>query len=135
MEQHIAFMSKALKDSDLKYTTRENQAYALVHYLKYLRLDVGYSNIIADIPHAIVKDILTQQDFLGIHCKWAYRIQQYDMEIKPTKLVKVQGLARMFVEGNERDLNMNEEETPKMVVVILDEITRGIYGIKALFIT
>jgi hypothetical protein len=59
MEQPIAFMSKALKDSELKYTNMEKQAYALVQSLKNFKSYVGYSKIIA-YPHpVIVKDILT----------------------------------------------------------------------------
>ena len=34
-EQPIAFMSRALQNSELKYTTMEKQAYALVKSLKH----------------------------------------------------------------------------------------------------
>jgi len=37
MEQPIAFMSKALRDEELKYSTMEKQAYALVQSLKHFR--------------------------------------------------------------------------------------------------
>jgi hypothetical protein len=77
----------------------EKQAYALVQSLKHFRSYVGYSRIIAYVPHAVVKDILTQQDCLGIRGKWVSRIQEYDMEIRPTKLVKGQGLAKMLTKG------------------------------------
>ena len=58
-EQPIAFMSRALKESELKYTTMEKQAYALVKSLKHFRTYVGYSKIIAYVPHSAVKDILS----------------------------------------------------------------------------
>jgi hypothetical protein len=61
---------------------------------------VGY------IPHPVVKDILGQQDCLGVRGKWVSKIQEYDLEIKPTKLIKGQGLAQMLTEGNEQALDL-----------------------------
>ena len=58
-EQPIAFMSRALQNSELKYTTMEKQAYALVKSLKHFRTYVGYSKIIGYVPHATVKDIMS----------------------------------------------------------------------------
>ena len=68
-EQPIAFMSRALQHSELKYTTMEKQAYALVKSLKHFRTYVGYSKIIGYVPHPAVKDIMSQQDCLGIKGK------------------------------------------------------------------
>jgi len=76
------------------------------------------------VPHAIVKDILTQWACLGIHGKWLSRIREYDMEIRPTKLVKGQGLSRILIDGNEKELNTDKEESSKMVVEVLDELER-----------
>jgi hypothetical protein len=61
---------------------------------------VGY------VSHPAVKDILRQQDFLGVRGKWVSKIQEYELEIKPTKLIKVQRLAQMLTEGNEQALNL-----------------------------
>eukprot|EP00253_Pinus_taeda_P034527 PITA_34527 len=98
-EQPIAFMSSALQNSKLKYNTMEKQAYALVKSLKHFKTYVGYSKIITFIPHSAVKDISTQTDCLGARAKWVTKIQEYDLEIRPTKLVKGQGLAQMLIEA------------------------------------
>eukprot|EP00253_Pinus_taeda_P015867 PITA_15867 len=87
-EQPIAFMSKVLQNSKLNYNTMEKQDYALVKSLKHFRTYVGYSKIIAFVPHSAVKDILTQTDCLGTRARWVTKIQEYDLEIRPTKLVK-----------------------------------------------
>ena len=45
------------------------------------------------------------------------KIQEYDLEIKPTNLIKGQGLAKMLTQGNEEALGIicqNEEPTPSM---------------------
>jgi hypothetical protein len=76
---------------------------------------VGYSRIVAYVPHSVVKDILAQQDFLGVRGKWVAKIQEYDLEIRPTKLIKGQGLAQMMAEGNEVALGMKEEPFPMIL--------------------
>ena len=99
-------MSRALQNSELKYTTMEKQDYALVKSLKHFRTYIGYSKIIGYVPHAAVKDIMSQQDCLGIRGKWDSKIQESDLEIKPTKLIRGQGLAKMLTQGNEKALGI-----------------------------
>ena len=59
MEQPIAFFSKMLRYGELKYDIMEKQAYALVKALKYFRVYILHSHIIADVPTSAVKGILT----------------------------------------------------------------------------
>ena len=58
-EQPIALMSKNLRDAELKYTTTEKQAYALVKALKHFRTYIGFSKIKAYVPYQAVKDVLS----------------------------------------------------------------------------
>ena len=58
------------------------------------------------VPHSAVKDILTQADCLGTWTRWVSKIQEYDLDIRPTKLVKGQGLAKILTKGNEKALEM-----------------------------
>jgi hypothetical protein len=90
METNYSIHEQSTQGIGIEVHHNGKQAYALVYSLKYFKPYVGYSRIIAYVPHAAVKDILTQQDCLGIHGKWVSKIQEYDMEIMPTKLVKVQ---------------------------------------------
>jgi hypothetical protein len=55
----------------------------------------------------LVKDILIQPDIDGRRSKWIARILEFDLEIKPTKLVKGQGLAKLLVESNCKYLEVN----------------------------
>ena len=99
-------MSKSLQNSKLNYSIMEKQAFALVRSLKHFRIYIGYSRIIAYVPHSAVKGILAEQDCLGPRGRWVSKIQEYDLEIKPTKLIKGQGLAQMLTEGNEKALGL-----------------------------
>jgi hypothetical protein len=115
-EQPIAFMRKNLRDSEMNYTITEKQAYALVKSLKHFRTYVGYNKIKAFVPYPTVKDVLSQQDCLGSRGKWVSQIQEYDLEIKPSKIIKGQGLAKMLTESNQEAIEMGEKEQINVVV-------------------
>jgi hypothetical protein len=106
-EQPIAFYRRALRDAELWYEIMEKQAYALVKALKAFRVYVLHSKVIAYVPSASVKDILVQPDIDGRRGKWIAKILEFDLEIKPTKLVKGQGLAKLLAESNCEALGVN----------------------------
>jgi hypothetical protein len=95
-EQPITFFSRSLRDSTLKFNIMENQAYALVKALKESRMNILHSHVIAYVPNSVVKDILTQPDPDGKRGKRIASMLEYDLEIKPTKLIKGQGIAQMM---------------------------------------
>ena len=89
----------------------EKKSYTLVKSLKHFRTYIGYSKVIGYVPHATVNDILSQQDCLRIRGTWVSKIQEYDLEIKPTKLIKGHGLAKMLTQTNEKAIDMICENT------------------------
>jgi hypothetical protein len=107
LEQPIAYFSRALRDAKVRYDIMEKQAYALVKALKYFRTYVLQSKIIAYIPSAVVKDILIQPDINERRSKWMAKILEFDLEIRPTKLIKGQGLAKLLVEANCKALGVD----------------------------
>ena len=64
--------------------------------MKAFRDYILHSKFIAYVPTSTVKDILVQEDNEGRRGKWISKLQEYDFEIKPTKLVKGQGLAKLL---------------------------------------
>lgn len=111
IEQPISFFSKTLAIAELKYNILEKQAYALVKAIKDFRIYVLHSHIVAYVPNAVIKDILTQADPDGKRGKWIAKLLEYDIEIKPTKLVKGQGLAKLLTQSNLDciDINLSTE--------------------------
>jgi hypothetical protein len=85
----------------------EKQAYALVKALKAFRVYVFHSKIIAYVPSTSVKDILIQLDIDGRRSKWIAKILEFYLEIKPTKIVKGQGLDKLLAESNCKSLGVN----------------------------
>ena len=45
------------------------------------------SKIISYVPNVAIKEILTHPDSEGNRGKWIAKIMEYDVDIKPTKLV------------------------------------------------
>ena len=85
----------------------EKQAYTLVKDLKYFRIYIIHSHIIAFVPCNVVKSILIEPDPEGKRAKWVAVLLEYDIEIKPTKLVKGQGLAKMMTDSHYDSLQLN----------------------------
>jgi hypothetical protein len=106
-EQSITFFSKILRDAELKYDIMEKHAYAMVKALKYFRTYVMHSKIIAYVPTNSVKDIWVQLDSEERRGRWLAKIQEFDLEVKPSKLVKGQGMAKLLAESNFRALEIN----------------------------
>lgn len=65
MEQPITLFSRVLRVSLLNYNVIERQDYALVKTLKDFKVYVLHSHVIAYVPNAVIKDILTQLDLDG----------------------------------------------------------------------
>jgi hypothetical protein len=85
----------------------EKQAYAMVKALKAFITYVLHSKVIAYVPTISVKDILVQADSDGKRGRALAKIQEFNLEVKPTKLVKGQGLAKLLAESNFRALGIN----------------------------
>jgi hypothetical protein len=57
---------------------------------------------------------------MGTRGNWVSKIQEYDLEIKPTKIVKGQVLAQMMTERNQEAIQMGESEQINVVVSELE---------------
>ena len=118
-ERPIALFSRAIRDAALKYNIIEKQALALVKALKYFRVYILHSHTLAYVPNAAVKDVLVQTYPEGIRGKWIAALLEYDLEIKATKLVKGQGLAKLMAESNLHVLDIN------LIAAMFDENEEG----------
>ena len=65
--------------------------------------------------HTLVKYILFQTDTEGRRKKWITKIQECDLEINPTKLVKGQGLAKLLAKSNQKAIYIN------LIVQLIEE--------------
>jgi hypothetical protein len=84
----IAYYNKTLRDSPLKYDIMEKQEYTLVKSLKEFKIYILHSHVVSYVLDNSVKDILTQPDPEGRRGKWIAVLLKYDLNIKPTKMIK-----------------------------------------------
>jgi hypothetical protein len=89
-------MSKTLHDYELKYSEIEKQALSLVKVVAHFRTYILSSHVIAYVPTSPVKMLLNQQLREGKWENWLAKIQEYDIEIKPLKEVRGQGLCKLM---------------------------------------
>ena len=106
-EHPIEFFSKVLRYGEMKYDIMEKQAYPLVKSLKYFRVYITHSRIVAYVPINVVKSILIQPNPEGNRAKWIVVLLEYDIEIKPTKLIKGRGLSKLMTDSNCEYLHLN----------------------------
>eukprot|EP00253_Pinus_taeda_P022273 PITA_22273 len=118
-ERPIAFFSRAIRDAAIKYNIIEKQALALVKALKDFWVYILHSHILAYVLNTAVKDVLVQTDPEGRRGKWIVALLEYDVEIKPTKLVKGQGLEKLMAESNLHALDIN------LIAAMSDEDEEG----------
>jgi hypothetical protein len=107
MDNPVAFFNKTLRDVELRYDPIEKQAYSLIKYLKAFGIYILHAKVIAYVPSPSVKDVLTQLDIDGKRAKWIAKLIEFDIEVKPTKLVKGQGLAKILKKENHELLDIN----------------------------
>ena len=79
----------------------------MVKSLKCFRVYVLHFHIVAYVPNNVVKCILTQPDPEGKRAKWIEVLLEYDLDIKPTKLVKGKGLDKLMTDSNCEYLQLN----------------------------
>jgi hypothetical protein len=91
----------------LRYDIIEKQTYAMVKALTDFRTYVLHSRIIAYVPTSFVKDIMVHPNSDRRRGRWIAKIQEFDLEVKPTNLVKGHGLDKLLAESNFRVLGIN----------------------------
>ena len=84
----MAFFSKTLRDVELRYGLIKKQEYALIKSLKAFRIYILHSKVVAYVPSALVKDVLTRPNVDGRRAKWIAKLIEFSIEVNPTKLVK-----------------------------------------------
>ena len=107
MNNLFHFSVGSLRDAELRYNLIEKQTYALVKSLKYFQVYIFHSKVIAYVPNIAVKDVLVQPDNEGKRGRWIAKIMEFDLEIRPTKLIKCQGHALLLAESNCKVIDVN----------------------------
>ncbi|KAH9293353.1 hypothetical protein KI387_041449, partial [Taxus chinensis] len=85
------------------------------------------------VPDTTIKSILTQQEFGSKRGNWVAKVQEYDIDIRPTKLVCGKGLCELIAEGARHELLEDIVDLP--TVLFLGSIDEWYADIAYTFLT
>jgi hypothetical protein len=97
----IAFMSSSFKGVDLNYPVVDQHAYAVFKEVKHFRSYLLKSRTKVIVPYPVVRNLLVQKELGEKWTKWMTSLQEYDLEITPTQIVRGQGLCKLVVDSVE----------------------------------
>ena len=75
--------------------------------MKTFKIYTLHAKVLAYVPLAAVKDVLTQPDIDRKRANWIVNLIEFDVEVKTTKLVNGLGLAKLMAKENCELLGMN----------------------------
>jgi hypothetical protein len=88
-------MSTSVQGPNINYPTVEKQAYAIYKALKNCRPYILKNHTKVIVPHPTVRSLFMQQEMRERRGIWMAIIQEFDLEIKPTIIVRGQGLCKL----------------------------------------
>jgi hypothetical protein len=100
-EAPVSFMSTSLQGAELNYPTIEKHAYALYKSVKHFRSYILKNHTKVIVPNPTVRSLFTQHEMGERRGNWMVVIQEFDLDIKPTKIVKGQGLCKLATEAQD----------------------------------
>ena len=87
-EAPIAFTSSGLNGAELKYPEVDKQAFAIFKSVKHFQPYLLKSHTKVVVPYSVVRNLLVQKDLGEKRAHWVTTLQEYDLEIKPLKIVR-----------------------------------------------
>jgi hypothetical protein len=87
-EAPVSFMSTNLQGAELNYPAIDKQAYAVYKAVKHFRSYILKNHTKVIVPHPAVRSLFTQQEMGERRGNWMAVVQEFDLDIKPAKLVK-----------------------------------------------
>jgi hypothetical protein len=88
----IAFMSSGLQGAELDYPEVDKQAFVVFKVVNHFRPYLIKSKTKVIVPYPAVRNLLIQKDLGEKRDNWITTLQEYDLEIKPAKIIRGQGL-------------------------------------------
>jgi hypothetical protein len=87
-EAPVSFMSTNLQGAELNYPAVDKQAYTVYKAVKHFRSYILKNHTKVIVPHPAVRSLFTQQEMGERRGNWMAVVQEFDLDIKPAKLVK-----------------------------------------------
>ena len=117
-EYPISFMSTGLQGDELNYPAVDKKAYAIFKVVKQFRPYILKNRTKVIVPHLVVRSLFVQKELGERRGNWVTALQEYDLQFKPTTIIKGQGLCNFMDESqNNEDNSWDNEAELHMVDV------------------
>ena len=100
-EMPISFMILTFKGVELNYSQVDKQAYTVYKSVKHYRPYILKSRTKVIVPYAAIHNVLVQKELGEKRAHWMTSLQEYDLDIKPTRIVRGQGLCQLTAQSND----------------------------------
>jgi hypothetical protein len=108
----ISFMSFSFKGAELNYPVVDQQDFVVFKVVKHFRPYLLKSRTKVIVPYPAVRNLLVQKELGEKRAHWMTSLQEYDLEIKPTQIVRGQGICKLVVDSvnppNDDSVLLNE---------------------------
>jgi hypothetical protein len=101
-EASISFMSTNLQGEELNYPAIDKQAYVVYKVVKHFISYILKNHTKFIVPHPAVRSLFTQHEMGERRGSWMVVVQEFDLDVKPTKLVKGQRLCKLAAEDQDQ---------------------------------
>ena len=98
----ISFMSTSLQGSELNYPVVDKQAYVVFKVVKQFRPYIHKNRTKVTVPHPAVRSLFVQKELGERRGNWVTTLQEYDLEFKPTSIIKGKGMCKSMAEGKKK---------------------------------
>jgi hypothetical protein len=92
-------MSSAFKGTELNYLVVDRQAYTFFKAFKHFRSYLLKSRMKVIVPYPAIRNLLVQKELGEKRANWVTSLQEYNLEITPTQIVRGQGLCKLFADS------------------------------------
>eukprot|EP00253_Pinus_taeda_P030545 PITA_30545 len=96
LEAPISFFSSNLQGAELNYSDLEKQAFVVFKAVKHYRPFLLKTHTKVIVPFPAVRQLLIQKELGEKRANWVTALQEYELEIRPAKIVRGQGFCRIL---------------------------------------
>ena len=94
-------MSSTFKGVELNYSHIDKKYYTVYKSIKHFRPYLLKSKMKVIVPYVAIINVLIQKELGEKRAHWMTALQEYDLDIKPGKIVKGQGLCLLDSQSND----------------------------------
>ena len=106
----ISFISNDMQGDELNYPVVDKQYYV---FFKAVNKFISYilkNRTKVIVPHPAVRSLFVQKELGERRGNWVTTLQEYDLEFKPTTIVKGQGVCKLMAESQDNEDNNWDNE-------------------------